>query len=190
MTKIKTVGIYKIENLHNGRVYIGVSVNVERRFYQHRNLLSNGKHPNKGMQRDYLASGSDDVDAVFSFIQLDEGISAKDVDEIEGEYIEKYSSICEMYNRKAASPYGYSDKKQIEKNHAAIKALGRKWTIEECRLNSGLTVSEIARKMKISENRYEHLEKFGVFTHCNEPYYFCNLVDVESEYFEHTHKYF
>lgn len=190
MTKIKTVGIYKIENLHNGRVYIGVSVNVERRFYQHKNLLLNGKHPNKGMQHDYLASGSDAVDSVFSFMQLGEGISVKDVDEVEAIYIKKYASSGETYNRKAASPYGYSDKKQREKNHAAIKALGRKWTIEECRLNSGLTVSEIARKMKISENRYEHLEKFGVFTHCSEPYDFCNLVDVGSEYFEHTHKYF
>ena len=185
---MKTVGIYKIENLHNGRVYIGVSTNVERRFYQHRNLLSNGKHPNKGMQHDYLASGSNDIDAVFSFVQLKEGVSVKDVDEIEAIYIKKYTTLGEVYNRKAASPYGYSDKRQREKNHAAIKALGRKWTVKECRLNCGLTVFEMAKKMRVSENRYEHIEEFGIFTHCDEWFDFCRLVDVGSEYFEHTYK--
>lgn len=186
--KIKTVGIYKIENLHNGRVYIGVSVNVERRFYQHKNLLLNGKHPNKGMQQDYLASGSDAVDSVFSFIQLSEGISVKDVDEVEAIYIKKYASSGETYNRKAASPYGYSDKKQREKNHAAIKALGRKWTIEECRLNCGLTVESMAKKMHVSVPKYEYIEKFGHFDHPSTIYYFLKLVDVESEYFEHIYK--
>lgn len=29
------VGIYKIENLNDGKIYIGQSNNIERRFYEH-----------------------------------------------------------------------------------------------------------------------------------------------------------
>ena len=29
------IGIYKIENLNDGKIYIGQSNNIERRFYEH-----------------------------------------------------------------------------------------------------------------------------------------------------------
>lgn len=31
----KMIGIYKIENLNDGKIYIGQSNNIERRFYEH-----------------------------------------------------------------------------------------------------------------------------------------------------------
>jgi len=36
---MKIQGIYKIKNLLNGKVYIGQSVNIEKRFYNHKNNL-------------------------------------------------------------------------------------------------------------------------------------------------------
>lgn len=140
------------------------------------------------MQRDYLNSNLNDVDLVFSFTKLSEGISVKDADEIESVYIEKYTSCGELYNRKAASAYGYSDKKQREKNHAAIKSLGRKWTVKECRINCGLTIESMAKKMRVSVYKYEYIEEFNHFDHPLTIYSFLKLVDVESEYFEHTYK--
>ena len=40
-------GVYKIENINNGKKYIGSSKDIEKRFYQHRRKLENnydGKH--------------------------------------------------------------------------------------------------------------------------------------------------
>ena len=115
-------------------------------------------------------------------------VSVKDVDEVEAIYIKKYASTGNVYNRKAASPYGYSDKRKKEDNHEIIKALGRKWTIEECRLNCNLTIEDMAKKMHVSVQKYEYIEEIGHFDHPSTIYYFCNLVDVSSEYFEHTYK--
>lgn len=40
-------GIYRIENKINNRVYIGKSISIGKRWYQHLNLLENNSHPNK-----------------------------------------------------------------------------------------------------------------------------------------------
>lgn len=42
--------IYKIENLCNGKSYIGCSNNAEKRFKQHINLLNKNKHKNPKLQ--------------------------------------------------------------------------------------------------------------------------------------------
>lgn len=38
------IGIYKIENTKNHKVYIGQSIDIEHRFNQHKNYLKNNKH--------------------------------------------------------------------------------------------------------------------------------------------------
>jgi len=48
MTKI--LGIYKITNLKNGKVYIGSSKNIKRRLIEHKSRLKNNKHINKYFQ--------------------------------------------------------------------------------------------------------------------------------------------
>jgi group I intron endonuclease len=46
-------GVYQIENLKDGKVYIGSSGNLKSRKYVHFNLLKNNSHTNKHMQRAY-----------------------------------------------------------------------------------------------------------------------------------------
>ena len=46
-------GIYMIRNMNNGRVYIGSSENIEKRWKQHQYQLKNNRHQNKNMQKDY-----------------------------------------------------------------------------------------------------------------------------------------
>ena len=48
-----SIGIYKIENLVNHKVYIGQSKNIERRFREHRYALKHHKHHNPLLQQDY-----------------------------------------------------------------------------------------------------------------------------------------
>lgn len=49
----KIIGIYKIENIKNGKKYIGSSININKRFYRHKNDLKNNKHGNIYLQRDF-----------------------------------------------------------------------------------------------------------------------------------------
>ncbi len=44
------IGIYKITNLVNNKVYIGSSKNIENRFYNHKIKLKKNKHINKHLQ--------------------------------------------------------------------------------------------------------------------------------------------
>lgn len=44
-------GIYTITNIESGRVYVGSSTNLDRRFRDHRSALRNGRHCNVILQR-------------------------------------------------------------------------------------------------------------------------------------------
>lgn len=46
-------GIYIIQNTNDGKVYIGQSVNINRRLKDHIRLLKLGKHKNTYLQRAY-----------------------------------------------------------------------------------------------------------------------------------------
>ena len=50
---MKTTGIYKIENLENGKVYIGSSKNIEARFRVHKYRLRHDKHHSPHLQKSY-----------------------------------------------------------------------------------------------------------------------------------------
>lgn len=63
-----TIGIYKITNTVNSKVYIGSSINIESRWKNHLSVLSCGHHENTGLQKDYNLYG---VEA-FSFQVLEE----------------------------------------------------------------------------------------------------------------------
>lgn len=60
-------GIYQIKNLVNGRVYIGSSVNIRRRFSTHRNMLARNNHHSTLLQRAWNKYG----EAAFSFSVLE-----------------------------------------------------------------------------------------------------------------------
>lgn len=55
----KVVGIYKIENAVNGKVYIGQSTNMARRWVEHRHELKKGIHDNDYLQKSYDKYGTE-----------------------------------------------------------------------------------------------------------------------------------
>lgn len=61
------IGIYKIENKVNGKIYVGQSVNIETRWKNHRYELMNNTHYNEHLQRSWNKYGSDNF--VFSIIE-------------------------------------------------------------------------------------------------------------------------
>lgn len=50
-------GIYKIENLKDNKIYIGSSVNIEKRFYNHFCMLKKGTHDNQHLQNAFNKFG-------------------------------------------------------------------------------------------------------------------------------------
>jgi len=54
---IKKIGIYRILNLINNKVYIGSSIDIERMLKQHKNDLNKNKHWNKSLQEDWNLYG-------------------------------------------------------------------------------------------------------------------------------------
>lgn len=61
------IGIYKIENKVNGKVYIGQSINIEERWRTHRNMLRRDDHYNKHFQNSWNKYGEENFD--FSVIE-------------------------------------------------------------------------------------------------------------------------
>lgn len=90
-----SIGIYKIENITNGKVYIGSSKQIEKRWQQHKRQLTQGNHHSVKLQRAWNKYG----ECNFTFSILEEC----DVDRIlylEQYYIDKYGSYFEGYNSK------------------------------------------------------------------------------------------
>ena len=56
---MKIVGIYKITNLIDGKVYIGQTVNYNKRKKRHLSSLENGNHHNEHLQRAFDKYGRD-----------------------------------------------------------------------------------------------------------------------------------
>ena len=80
-------GIYCIENLINGKKYIGQSVNIKRRLSIHKTLLKNGKHHNEFLQRAWDKYGVDN----FAFYTLVE-CSVSELDSLEIYYIDVHNT--------------------------------------------------------------------------------------------------
>lgn len=87
---MKKIGIYKIENIKNGKIYIGQTVNYKRRIQHHINDLQNNKHFNKHLQSAYLKYGLD----TFKFDLICE-CAKEELDNLEKFYISKYNSTDE-----------------------------------------------------------------------------------------------
>lgn len=63
----KISGIYKIECLVNGKVYIGQSINIKQRCGAHFSNLKNNRHDNIRLQRAYNKYGKDNF--IFEIIE-------------------------------------------------------------------------------------------------------------------------
>jgi len=63
---MKAPGIYCIRNKMNGNIYIGGSINMQRRWYEHRSQLRRNKHPNPHLQNSWNKRGED----AYEFIPL------------------------------------------------------------------------------------------------------------------------
>lgn len=83
-------GIYCIENLINGKVYVGSSVNIKKRWNHHYAALNRGLHTNRYLQNAWRKYGSDS----FLFYVL-ENVEANRLVEVEQRYLDNMRSYDE-----------------------------------------------------------------------------------------------
>ena len=84
---LKNCGIYIIQNLVNGNIYIGSSINIRKRFSQHKSTLRHNTHRNKHLQNAWNKYGEEN----FEFIIIEHHSYPEKVLGRENKYIKLYN---------------------------------------------------------------------------------------------------
>ncbi len=93
------MGIFRIKNLINGKIFIGRGTNVQGKINSHKFQLEHGSHPNSKLQKDFKESGSKN----FSFEVIDYLDPKKD--DMDYDYTQDLILLEEMWLEKL-EPYG------------------------------------------------------------------------------------
>ena len=86
------IGIYKIVNNTNGKIYVGQSIDIERRIKSHRCVLNHNRHINKHLQ----SAWNIDTESSFVFSVVEE-CPKKQLDEREAFWISKWNTCDSRY---------------------------------------------------------------------------------------------
>lgn len=89
----RIIGVYSIQNVNNGKRYIGCSTNIYGRWANHRYMLKNHKHENSHLQGAYDKYGADS----FEYTILEE-CSSNVLQQREEYWITYYNSKKQGYN--------------------------------------------------------------------------------------------
>lgn len=87
------IGIYKIENKVNGKVYIGQSKCIEYRWWRHKRDLNANEHENIYLQNSWNKNG----ETAFEFILIEECLE-EELNDKEIYWIQQYDSYKNGYN--------------------------------------------------------------------------------------------
>lgn len=139
-----TSGIYLIANQENGKVYIGSSKDIERRFKEHKKALKSGTHHNKHLQRSYTISGPDKFS--YSIIyRCEENLIEK-----EREFIKLYNAMEDGYNTR--DPRNVAIKACKEETKKKLSEALKEYYRVIPHNNKGRKYSD-ERKKKLSESK-------------------------------------
>jgi len=109
----KTVGVYKISCSVNSKIYIGSSINIYKRWFNHRYELNNNKHHANYLQHAWNKYGKDCF--IFEILEKIEDVSV--LIEREQYWMDYYQSY--------KPAYGFNSNSKAEGNHK------RKWTKQQ-----------------------------------------------------------
>jgi len=95
---MKIAAIYKIENLINGKVYIGSSQDVRQRLRMHKSQLKRGIHGSSHLQASFNKYGEENF--YFSIVEI---VEKQNLIEKEKYYIEKHKALERKFGYNKAS---------------------------------------------------------------------------------------
>lgn len=133
-------GIYAIKNLANGKVYVGQSRDVKKRWAWHKSHLNKGTHGNEHLQRAWNKYG--ETNFCFELVDVCEPF---ELDELERIWEKAYSKDTKTYNIAETGGGHTMSKEHREKISKALKgkfigssnpSYGRKFTEEQKRIAS------------------------------------------------------
>lgn len=112
----KIVGVYTITCTANGRVYVGSSIDVQRRLRQHINMLLRNGHDNTHIQRAWNKYGA----AVFLFEIAERCSAADELLETERRWIKRLDAVSNGFNQKVnpASSLGVKWSDEAKQRHS------------------------------------------------------------------------
>lgn len=115
-------GIYKIENTKTHKVYIGKSIDIYRRWQEHKLALEHNEHHSRKLQNSYNKTKDK---SIFEYSILEAVEYKEDLNIREKYYIDKYNSLYDGYNC-ADVEYFLNDKmikKRIDKKKTKVLLL-------------------------------------------------------------------
>ena len=134
-----SIGIYKIENLINGSIYIGQSIDIEKRWSTHISILNQNNHYNAHLQNAWNKYGSENFK--FSIVEECEQFELNDR---EIYWIDKCDSFINGYNLTPGGGNTESFSKSVIQFDMNGKELNRYFSISEAETITGINYSMIS----------------------------------------------
>jgi len=162
-------GIYIIKCLFEDKVYIGSSVDINRRWAEHRSKLNNQTHNNKQLQEDWDAYG--DESFIFEIVE-----ETKDLINTEQDYINKFWPNCYNNSKNAWNPQRNLDNirkgKQTTFDRYGTHSTAGKFNEEQvlgiiARLNAGELAIDIAKDFAVHYSSIYYIKQGKNWAHLN-----------------------
>jgi group I intron endonuclease len=141
-------GIYIIKNLVNGKYYIGSSININKRFREHKSSLRNNKHHSIKLQRSWNKYGCDIF--IFEVIQYCE---RENLISNEQYWIDHYDSYNNRYN---STKEAVASKQNNQKRKGIPLTEQHKQAIRDSKKNISLETRE---KIRIANTGKKHSQE-------------------------------
>lgn len=134
-----SIGIYKITNLLNGKMYIGQSVDIEKRWSTHKAELKNNYHYNIHLQNAWNKYGEENFE--FSIV---EECNIDQLNQREIYWISNFDSYENGYNLTSGGGNTESFSKSVIQFDCVGNELARYASISEAETSTGICYSQIS----------------------------------------------
>ena len=124
-------GVYKIESISNpDRIYVGGSVNIEKRWSEHKRTLRLGNHDSVMLQNHVNEYGFDDLK--FTLVTTCDKKLVTQNEQLHIDLLKPYFNVCEFAN--SMKGYKFTDRQIINLSNAHLGQpawnKGKKWSDE------------------------------------------------------------